>query len=76
MCFLLPTESVMKAAEYFDLSNSESPQFIGRVIAALANDADIMRKSGQILVAASVAQEYGIKDIDGKQPKPIMIAEA
>src|SRR5262249_28021866 len=27
---LVRTESVLKAAEYFDLSNSESPQFIGR----------------------------------------------
>jgi NAD(P)-dependent dehydrogenase (short-subunit alcohol dehydrogenase family) len=73
---LVRTESVMKAAEYFDLSNSESPQFIGRVVAALANDPDRMQKSGQILVAAAVAQEYGIKDIDGKQPKPITVAEA
>lgn len=73
---LVRTESVMKAAQYFDLSNSESPQFIGRVVAALATDPDIMRKSGQILVAAAVAQEYGIKDIDGKQPRPITVDEA
>jgi dehydrogenase/reductase SDR family protein 1 len=73
---LVRTESVMKAAEYFDLTNSESPQFIGRVVAALANDPDLMLKSGQILVAAAVAQEYGITDIDGKQPKPLTLAEA
>lgn len=73
---LVRTESVMKAAAYFDLSNSESPQFIGRVVAALATDPDLMRKSGQILVAAAVAQEYGVKDIDGKQPKPITVDEA
>jgi dehydrogenase/reductase SDR family protein 1 len=73
---LVRTESVMKAAQYFDLSNSESPQFIGRVVAALATDPDLMRKSGQILVAAAVAQEYGIKDIDGKQPRPITVDEA
>ncbi len=73
---LVRTESVMKAAQYFDLSNSESPQFIGRVIAALATDPNILRKSGQILVAAAVAQEFGIKDIDGKQPRPITVDEA
>ena len=73
---LVRTESVMKAAEFFDLSNSESPQFIGRVVAALATDPDLMQKSGQILIAAKVAKEYGIKDIDGKQPKPITVAEA
>jgi dehydrogenase/reductase SDR family protein 1 len=73
---LVRTESVMKAAQYLDLSNSESPQFIGRVVAALATDPDLMRKSGQILVAAAVAQEFGIKDIDGKQPRPITVDEA
>ena len=73
---LVRTESVMKAAQYLDLSNSESPQFIGRVVAALATDPELMRKSGQILVAAAVAQEYGIKDIDGKQPRPITVDEA
>jgi dehydrogenase/reductase SDR family protein 1 len=73
---LVRTESVMKAAQYFDLSNSESPQFIGRAIAALATDPDVMRKSGQIIVAAAVAQEYGFRDIDGRQPRPITVAEA
>jgi len=73
---LVRTESVMKAAKYFDLSNSESPQFIGRAIAALASDPDIMQKSGQILVAAAVAKEYGFRDIDGKQPRPITVNEA
>ena len=66
----------MKAADYFDLSNSESPQFIGRAIAALAADPDRMQKSGQILVAAAVAQEYGIRDVDGKQPRPITVDES
>jgi len=72
---LVRTESVLKAAEYFDLSNSESPQFIGRAIAALAADPQIMMKSGQILVAAAVAQEYGFTDIDGKQPRPLTVEE-
>jgi hypothetical protein len=72
---LVRTESVLKAGDVFDLSNSESPQFIGRVVAALAADADIMNKSGQILVAAAVAQEYGFTDIDGKQPRPLTVDE-
>jgi NAD(P)-dependent dehydrogenase (short-subunit alcohol dehydrogenase family) len=73
---LVRTESVMKSAEFFDLSNSESPQFIGRAITALATDPDVMKKSGQILVAAAVAKEYGFSDIDGKQPRPITVNEA
>jgi dehydrogenase/reductase SDR family member 1 len=67
---LVRTESVMKNAKHFDMSNTESPQFIGRVIAALAADPDIMKKSGKVLVAAQEALEYGIQDIDGRQPRP------
>ena len=72
---LVRTESVLKAGEFFDLSNSESPQFIGRAIAALASDPQVMTKSGQVLVAAAVAQEYGFTDIDGKQPRPLTVEE-
>lgn len=72
---LVRTEAVMKSAGFFDMSNSESPQFIGRAVAALAADPDIMRKSGQVLVAAAVAQEYGFSDIDGKQPRPLTVQE-
>jgi NAD(P)-dependent dehydrogenase (short-subunit alcohol dehydrogenase family) len=68
---LVRTESVMKAAEHLDLSNSESPQFIGRAIVALATDSAIMKKSGSVLVAAALAQEYGFTDIDGEQPRPL-----
>lgn len=70
---LVRTESVLNAADFFDLSNSESPQFIGRVIAGLAADPDRMEKSGQVLVAAALALEYGIQDIDGRQPIPLPI---
>jgi NAD(P)-dependent dehydrogenase (short-subunit alcohol dehydrogenase family) len=72
---LVRTEAVMKAAAFFDLSNSESPQYIGRAIAALASDPEIMKKSGQVLVAAALGREYGYTDIDGKQPKPLTVAE-
>ena len=72
---LVRTESVMKNAKHFDMSNSESPQFIGRVVAALAADPDIMKKSGRVLVAAQEALEYGIQDIDGRQPRPLTIED-
>jgi dehydrogenase/reductase SDR family protein 1 len=35
---LVRTEKVMEAAAWLDLSNSESPEFIGRAVAALAAD--------------------------------------
>lgn len=73
---LVRTESVMVNADFFDLSNSESPQFIGRAVAALATDPKIMDKTGQVVVAAALALEYGFTDIDGKQPRPITVDEA
>ena len=73
---LVRTESVMRAAQYFDMSNSESPQFTGRVIAALANDPNIMSKTGKVWVGAALAEEYGILDIDGKHPRPVTFEEA
>src|SRR6266508_2796503 len=72
---LVRTEHVLRDAQYFDMSNSESPQFTGRVIAALANDANIMNKTGQVLVVAALAEEYGIQDIDGKQPRPLTLKD-
>jgi NAD(P)-dependent dehydrogenase (short-subunit alcohol dehydrogenase family) len=73
---LVRTESVLRAAEYFDLSNSESPQFTGRVIAGLANDPNLMSRTGKVWVGAALANEYSIQDIDGKQPRPVSLEEA
>jgi NAD(P)-dependent dehydrogenase (short-subunit alcohol dehydrogenase family) len=70
---LVRTEKVMQAAEWLDLTNSESPQFIGRAVAALAEDPKVMDKSGHVLVAAALAQEYGFTDIDGKRPTPLTL---
>lgn len=68
---LVRTEAVLRAAEFFDLSNSESPQFIGRTIAGLWRDRDLMAKSGRAHVAAQLALDYGISDIDGSRPRPL-----
>lgn len=48
----------------------ESAQFVGRAVAALAADPDVLRRSGQVLVVAELAREYGFTDTDGTQPKP------
>ena len=50
---LVRTEGVLENAQYFDMSNSESPQFIGRAVAALATDPHLMEKSGKVHVAAA-----------------------
>jgi len=72
---MVRTEKVMEAAAWLDLSNSESPEFIGRAIAALAGDPDVMRHTGKVLVAAAVALDYGFSDTDGKQPRPLTLAD-
>src|SRR5207248_540955 len=70
---LVRTESVLAAASqcWFKLDNSESPEFIGRVIAALAGDPHIRERSGTVVVAAQAALELGVKDVDGRQPRPL-----
>jgi NAD(P)-dependent dehydrogenase (short-subunit alcohol dehydrogenase family) len=72
---LVRTEKVMEAAAYMDLSNSESPDFIGRAVAALAGDPEVLRHSGEVLVAAALAGEYGFTDVDGKTPRPLTLAD-
>lgn len=72
---LVRTEAVLQAAQYgiFDLSNSESPEFIGRVIAALATDPSLPSRSGQFMIAAQEALRLGVVDIDGTQPAPLSL---
>ncbi|MGB5350460.1 MAG: SDR family NAD(P)-dependent oxidoreductase [Polyangiales bacterium] len=51
------------------LKNAESPELIGRVIDALHRDERRMERSGHVLILAELAQEYGISEADGRQPK-------
>jgi len=75
---LVRTEAVLEAAKFgvFKLDNSESPEFLGRVVAALANDPGLAARSGNVVVAAQAALELGVKDIDGKQPLPLTLETA
>jgi dehydrogenase/reductase SDR family protein 1 len=72
---LVRTEKVMEAAQWLDLSNSESPEFIGRAVAALATDPQLLRHTGKVLVAAALAGQYGFTDIDGRTPRPLTLAD-
>ena len=69
------TEKVMQAAAWLDLSNSESPEFIGRAVAALAADPNLMQHTGAVRVAANLAVEYGFTDTDGKVPRALTIGD-
>jgi len=69
------TERVLAAhaAEPFDLSVTESPEYLGRALAALAGDPELMRRSGQVLTAGDLARAYGFTDVDGRQPAAFRI---
>jgi dehydrogenase/reductase SDR family protein 1 len=65
---LVRTESVLRAAEYIDLSDSESPLFVGRAVAALAADPDVIRYTGQVVRSADLGRHYAFADTDGRHP--------
>ncbi len=46
----------------------ETPEFTGHVIWALYNDPDLKSVSGQTLIAAELARQYGLQDENGRQP--------
>jgi hypothetical protein len=47
---------------------SETPLFVGRAVAALAADSDVMRHTGQLLSSWELSREYGFTDVDGRRP--------
>ena len=66
------TERILAAhaAHPFDLSITESPEYLGRAVRALAEDPKIMDKSGQLFTVGDLARDYGFTDVDGRQPPP------
>jgi dehydrogenase/reductase SDR family member 1 len=68
---LVRTEGILKWKDYVDLSNSESPWFVGRAVAALAADEDVLARTGQTLVVAELAEEYDFTDADGARPRTL-----
>ena len=59
-------KNVPGMASQLNSTAGTSVEFPGRVIAALAADPDIMKRSGGTFIAAELAQEYGITDVDGR----------
>ncbi|SEL60016.1 SDR family oxidoreductase [Rhodococcus maanshanensis] len=47
---------------------SESPTFVGRAVAALAADPDVIQFSGTVVSSGQLAQRYGFTDVDGSRP--------
>ncbi len=53
-------------AEQLNAAGGSSPEWVGRVIAALAKDPDVMKRSGGTWINAELAAEYGVADLDGR----------
>jgi NAD(P)-dependent dehydrogenase (short-subunit alcohol dehydrogenase family) len=49
---------------------TESAEFAGRAVAALAADGRALAKSGSVLTTPALAREYGFTDVDGSQQSP------
>lgn len=65
------TEGMLEAAKYNPALNEqemESPQFVGRCVAALALDNQAIKHSGSVLITGEIAKQYGFTDINGKCP--------
>ncbi|MFN9839020.1 MAG: short-chain dehydrogenase, partial [Pseudanabaena sp.] len=51
--------------------NWETPLFVGRVIAALYNDPDLMWRNGKVQIVAELAAIYGI--VDEYEHRPVSL---
>ncbi len=56
------------AKKEMGFSESETPCYVGRAVAALAADPKVMEKTGGVYASWELAKEYGFTDIDGRQP--------
>ncbi|MFI9585849.1 SDR family NAD(P)-dependent oxidoreductase [Streptomyces sp. NPDC052236] len=45
-----------------------SPEYVGRAIAALLADPEVMERTGEVLSTGDLAVEYGFADVDGRRP--------
>ena len=48
--------------------HSESPLFVGRAVAALAQDPNVLARSGDVYSSWELARDYGFTDADGSRP--------
>jgi NAD(P)-dependent dehydrogenase (short-subunit alcohol dehydrogenase family) len=58
----------LNAYKFGDLWQSQSTQYVGWAVVALATDPDLMQKARQLHRTADLGREYGFTDIDGRHP--------
>merc|ERR1719350_468709 len=68
---LVKTEAILQAygERVRKSKNAETPEFIGRAVVALAQDPKAQLKSGKVLIAQELADEYGFTDVGGHVPR-------
>lgn len=47
---------------------SETPFYTGQAVVALATDKKVFKRTGRVYAAWDLGEEYGLKDVDGRQP--------
>ena len=57
---LVRTEGVLQFEEHLDMAGSQSPEGVGRSIAALADDPDLLAMTGRVLTVDDLAARYGV----------------
>jgi NAD(P)-dependent dehydrogenase (short-subunit alcohol dehydrogenase family) len=60
-------------ADHPELAATHTPQYVGRGIACLAADAQVIKRAGQVLMAGDLAKDYGFTDIDGRYVAPFRL---
>jgi NAD(P)-dependent dehydrogenase (short-subunit alcohol dehydrogenase family) len=59
-------KTVAGMASQLNSAAGASVEFPGRIIAALAADPELMKRSGGTFISAELAEYYGITDVDGR----------
>jgi NAD(P)-dependent dehydrogenase (short-subunit alcohol dehydrogenase family) len=55
-------------AKGYGFAGSETPCFVGRAVAALAADPNVLSKSGGVYSSWGLSDEYGFTDVNGERP--------
>jgi dehydrogenase/reductase SDR family protein 1 len=60
----------------FDLTDAETPRFLGRAVVAMVGDPQRADRSGQAFTSANLARELGFTDVDGRIPEVLIRPDA
>jgi NAD(P)-dependent dehydrogenase (short-subunit alcohol dehydrogenase family) len=75
--FVLASQKTDEAhwRDFPQFARTESPRYVGRAVAALAADPEVMQKSGGVHRVGDLAVEYGFTDVDGRIVPPFEMGD-